>query len=202
MRIYSFYLPLRAHFKNRKLKIKSSLCRWILQLMGWKLYMEGEEVKKCVICVAPHTSNVDLTMGKLFYNAMGKKAKFLIKKEWFVFPLNFLFKGLGGIPINRSKNSSTTEQLAVEFAKRDTFHLAIAPEGTRKRAREWKSGFYYIALKACVPIQIGIIDYRKKEIGIKSTFYPTGNANDDILAIRSMYEGVKGYNRKNFAGIY
>jgi 1-acyl-sn-glycerol-3-phosphate acyltransferase len=140
-------------------------------------------------------------MGKLFYNAVGKNAKFLIKKEWFFFPLNIIFKSMGGIPINRSKKSSTTEQLAKEFKKRDIFHLAIAPEGTRKKIREWKSGFYYIALKACVPIQIGFIDYFKKEIGIKATFYPTGNADKDILAIRAMYEGIRGYNRKNFAGI-
>ena len=170
--------------------------------MGWKLVHSGDKnVRKSVICVAPHTSNIDLTMGKLFYNAIGKKAKFLIKKEWFFFPLNFILKGLGGIPINRSKNSSVTEQLANEFAKRDSFHLAVAPEGTRKKAREWKSGFYYIALKACVPIQVGFIDYYRKEIGIKSTFYPTGNAERDILAIRAMYEGIRGYNRKNFAGL-
>ena len=180
------------------MKIKRLFCRWILQVMGWKLRIGGDEVKKCVICVAPHTSNIDLTMGKLFYNAIGKKAKFLIKKEWFIFPLNLFFKQLGGIPINRSKKASTTEQLAIEFAKRDIFHLAIAPEGTRKKVREWKSGFYYIALKACVPIQIGFIDYVKKEIGIKSTFYPTGNANADISAIREMYAGMRGYHRKNF----
>ena len=183
------------------MKIKSSLCRWILQLMGWKIRSEGDEVPKCVICVAPHTSNLDLTMGKLFYSAIGKKAQFLIKKEWFVFPLNFIFKSMGGIPINRSRKSSLTEQLAKEFAKRDIFHLAVAPEGTRKKIREWKSGFYYIALKASVPIQIGFIDYLKKEVGIKCTFYPTGNANADILAIRAMYEGVRGYHRKNFAGL-
>ena len=170
--------------------------------MGWKIRLEGEEVPKCVICVAPHTSNLDLTMGKLFYSAIGKKAQFLIKKEWFVFPLNFIFKSMGGIPINRSRKSSLTEQLAKEFAKRDFFHLAVAPEGTRKKIREWKSGFYYIALKARVPIQIGFIDYLKKEVGIKCTFYPTGNANADILAIRAMYEGVRGYHRKNFSGLY
>jgi len=167
--------------------------------MGWKIRTEGEEVPKCVICVAPHTSNLDLTMGKLFYNAIDKNVKFLIKKEWFVFPLNLFFKSLGGIPINRSKKSSVTEQLAKEFAKRDFFHLAIAPEGTRKKIREWKSGFYYIALKASVPIQIGFIDYRRKEVGIKGTFYPTGNAQDDIMSIRAMYEGMRGYHRKNFA---
>ena len=183
------------------MEIKRILCRWILRVMGWKIRKDGEDVPKCVICVAPHTSNLDLTMGKLFYNAIGKKAKFLIKKEWFFFPLNVIFKSMGGIPINRSKSSSITKQIAEEFAKRDIFHLAIAPEGTRKKAMEWKTGFYYIALKAVVPIQIGFIDYKKKELGIKATFYPTGNAHEDILAIRSMYEGIRGYHRNNFAGL-
>lgn len=181
------------------MNIKRSLCRGILHLLGWKIVMKGDDVPKCVICVAPHTSNLDFTMGKLFYNAIGGKAKFLIKKEWFVFPLNILFSSMGGIPINRSKSSSTTEQLAEEFAKRDTFHLAITPEGTRKKTQEWKKGFYYIALKAGVPIQVAYIDYGKKEVGIKATFYPTGNVDEDILAIRSMYEGISGYHKRNFA---
>jgi len=174
----------------------------ILRILGWKIGPAGDDIPKSVICVAPHTSNLDLPIGKLFYNAIGRKAMFLIKKEWFFFPLNFVFKSMGGIPINRSTKSSLTEQLAKEFAKRTNFHLAIAPEGTRKKVEEWKSGFYYIALKACVPIQIGFIDYCKKEVGIKSTFYPTGNAASDILAIRAMYEGITGYHRKNFAGIF
>jgi 1-acyl-sn-glycerol-3-phosphate acyltransferase len=168
--------------------------------MGWKLIHSGDEnVRKSVICVAPHTSNLDLTMGKLFYNAIDKKAKFLIKKEWFFFPLNLIFKSMGGIPVNRSATTSITEQLANEFARRKSFHLAITPEGTRKKAREWKTGFYYIALKACVPIQIGFIDYSKKELGIKGIFYPTGNANEEIPAIRKMYEGMQGYRRRNFS---
>jgi len=178
--------------------LKRSLCRWALCALGWKIGSEGDDVPKCVICVAPHTSNLDFTFGQLFYCAIGRKAKFLIKKEWFVFPLNYVFSGMGGIPINRGKSSSTTEYLAEEFLRRDIFHLAIAPEGTRKRTEEWKKGFYYIALKAGVPIQIAYIDYKLKEIGIKSTFYPTGNADEDINAIRAMYKGVTGYHKKNF----
>lgn len=180
------------------MKIKPVLCRRILHLFGWTMGPDGGDVPKSVICVAPHTSNLDLTLGKLFYNALGKKSKFLIKKEWFFFPLNIIFKSMGGIPINRDKSSSTTEQIAEEFAKHDTFQIAITPEGTRKRTKEWKKGFYYIALKAKVPIQVAYIDYGKKEIGIKETFYPTGDAEKDILKIRSMYVGIKGYHEKNF----
>lgn len=155
-------------------------------------------MRKSVICVAPHTSNWDFFIGKLFYNAVGKKSKFLIKKEWFVFPLNFIFRSMGGISINRGKSSSTTEYMTKEFSRYDTFHLAITPEGTRKKTSEWKKGFYYIALRAGVPIQVAYIDYVKKEVGIKTHFYPTGNAEGDIMSIRAMYEGVKGFHKKNF----
>jgi 1-acyl-sn-glycerol-3-phosphate acyltransferase len=177
------------------------MCGLVLHLLGWKIGLKGDDIPKCVICVAPHTSNVDLTMAKLFYNAIGRKAKFLIKKEWFVFPLNIIFSSMGGIPINRNKQSSTTEELADEFSRREIFHLAITPEGTRKKAEEWKKGFYYIALKAGVPIQVAYIDYKKKEVGIKTTFYPTGNADEDIFTIRSMYKGVTGCHKKNFCAI-
>jgi 1-acyl-sn-glycerol-3-phosphate acyltransferase len=143
-----------------------------------------------------------LTLGKLFYNAVGKKSKFLMKKEWFFFPFSILFRSMGGIPVNRHRASSTTKQIAAEFAAHDTFHIAITPEGTRKRTKEWKRGFYYIALKAGVPIQVAYIDYGRKEVGIKATFYPTGDADRDILAIRSMYDGVRGYHDKNFENVY
>ncbi|MDR1525044.1 MAG: 1-acyl-sn-glycerol-3-phosphate acyltransferase [Tannerella sp.] len=178
--------------------MKRTLCRWILHLSGWTIGPDGGDIRKSVICVAPHTSNLDLTLGKLFYNALGKKSKFLMKKEWFFFPFNVIFKSMGGIPINRDKSSSTTAQIAREFARHDIFHIAITPEGTRKRTKEWKRGFYYIALKAGIPIQVAYIDYGKKEVGIKAIFYPTGNADADILTIRSMYDGIKGYHDKNF----
>jgi 1-acyl-sn-glycerol-3-phosphate acyltransferase len=166
--------------------------------LGWTIGPEGDDVPKSVICVAPHTSNNDFIIGKLFYGSIGKKAKFLIKKEWFFFPLNIIFKSMGGIPINRSKSSSTTEQMAEEFAKHDTFHLAITPEGTRERTKEWKKGFYYIALTAKVPIQVAYINYVKKEVGFMATSYPTGNVDEDIYTIRQMYKGIKGFHKENF----
>jgi 1-acyl-sn-glycerol-3-phosphate acyltransferase len=188
--------------KNVTLKIKSALCRWILRLFGWTMGKDGGgNVPKSVICVAPHTSNLDLTLGKLFYNALGRKSKFLIKKEWFFFPLNLILKSMGGIPIRRDVPSSTTERIAAEFTKHETFCIAITPEGTRKKAKEWKKGFYYIALKARVPIQVAYIDYGRKEMGIKALFYPTGDADRDIRLIRSMYEGIKGCHDKNFANV-
>lgn len=174
----------------------SAFYKWILKQLGWKMGNTGENIPKCVICVAPHTSNYDFIWGQLFYRAIGRKAHFLIKKEWFVFPLNIIFKKMGGFPIDRSKQKSVTDQMVKVFEKYKYMHLAITPEGTRKKVDEWKKGFYYIALKACVPIQLAYIDYRKKEMGFMGTFYPTSNPEEDIRTIRSYYQGFQGRNSK------
>jgi len=182
--------------------MKGKLSRAILRAAGWKLgSKEGVEIPKCVICVAPHTSNWDFFIGKLFYNAIGCNASFLIKKDWFFFPFNLIFKSLGGVPVDRSKRTSVTDQMVEVFNQRKIFQLAVTPEGTRKPAAEWKRGFYFIAVKAQVPILIGYMDYGKKEVGIKAVFYPTGDPDKDMLTIRSYYKGVQGKNPKNFIDI-
>lgn len=181
--------------------MKKAICGWLLKIAGWKVGPLGEYVDKCVICVAPHTSNWDFVIGKLFYNTIGRKACFLIKKEWFFFPFNLIFKSMGGIPIDRSRNTSVTDQMAEVFEKRKTFHLAITPEGTRKAADTWKKGFYYIALKANVPIMPAYIDYKKKEVGLFPLFYPTGNTDQDIETIRDYYQGVTAQHPGNFKNI-
>ena len=175
--------------------MKETFCKWLLRRLGWKFGPTGENLPKCVICVAPHTSNLDFILAQLYYAAIGRKAHFLMKKEWFFFPFNLLLKQMGGVPIDRSKNKSMTDRMAKEFDRYEHLHLAVAPEGTRKKVAEWKKGFYFIALKALVPIQLAYIDYHKKEIGFKGTFYPTGNAEKDIHTIRSYYKGIMGRDR-------
>ncbi|MDR2970127.1 MAG: 1-acyl-sn-glycerol-3-phosphate acyltransferase [Tannerellaceae bacterium] len=182
--------------------MKKALSSALLKMAGWKLgSTEGVDIPKCIVCVAPHTSNWDFPIGKLFYTSIGRTADFLIKKEWFFFPFNIIFKALGGVPIDRDKRTSVTEQMVEEFAVRQVFHLAITPEGTRKRTSEWKRGFYYIALNAKVPILLAYVDYSKKEVGIKTVFHPTGDPIGDLRVIRSWYKGVKGRNPQNFVDI-
>lgn len=179
-----------------------ALSKLILRWAGWKTgSIKGVELPKCVICVAPHTSNWDFIIGKLFYTAMGCNAGFLMKKEWFFFPLGFLFKSLGGVPVDRSKRTSVTDQMVEVFNSREKFQLAITPEATRKPAEEWKRGFYYIAQSAQVPILLAYFDYKKKEVGILDIFYPTGNVDKDITQIREKYRGVSGRNPENFIEI-
>ena len=118
--------------------MRVALSKFLLRLAGWKLGPIGEDVPKCVVCVAPHTSNWDFVIGKLFYSALDRDAGFLIKKEWFFFPFNLFFGWLGGVPVDRNKRTSVTGQMVEEFAKRDSFHLGITPEGTRKKVTEWR----------------------------------------------------------------
>lgn len=181
--------------------MKKKFSAWLLRRAGWKLGPVDFDVPKCVICVAPHTSNWDFILGKLFYNALGRNAGFLIKKEWFFFPLNYLFKWMGGVPVDRGHRTSVVEQMAEEFKKRDRFQLAVTPEGTRKRAKEWKKGFYFIALNARVPIMMAYMDYGKKEVGFKGVFHPTGQVAEDIRAIRENYRGVQARHPENFVDV-
>lgn len=175
------------------------ICKSILKMIGWKIVVRTELPKKCVICVAPHTSNWDLLLGLVVYAAMGRKARFLIKKEWFFFPMSLIFKVLGGIPVDRSRKTSLTEQMTEKFERNDDFQVAITPEATRKRNPEWKMGFYYIALAAKVPIVIAAIDYGKKEVDFKAIVFPSGDADDDIEKIKDYYRDATARHPENFA---
>ncbi|NDW18216.1 acyltransferase [Dysgonomonas sp. 216] len=171
---------------------------FILRKIGWKIEGITDFPDKCVICVAPHTSNWDLFLGKLVYSAMGRKACFLIKKSWFFFPMNIIFNALGGIPVDRNRKTALTDQMVEQFANRNCFQLAITPEGTRKKNSEWKKGFYYIALAANVPIVIVILDYGKKTVDFRAVFAPTGDADADIAHIQAYYKDVEGKHPEKF----
>ena len=164
------------------------ISRIILKLVGWKYIQTTPKLNKSVVCVAPHTSNWDFVYAKLGYMATGNKdSYFLMKKSWFFFPMGIFFKSMGGIPVDRKTSTSLTDKIAKEFSENDNFHFGIAPEGTRKPVKKWKKGFYHIALKADVPIQLAFLDYAKKECGITEVFYPTGNEEADLKEIRRFY---------------
>lgn len=169
------------------------------RLLGWKTNVTVPHYDKCVICAAPHTSNWDLFIGKLFYGAIGRDASFMMKKEWFFFPLGILFKAIGGIPVDRSRKTSLVDQMADRFARSKQFHLAITPEGTRKRNPDWKKGFYYIALKAQVPIMLIGVDYPSKTITSTKAVVPTGDFERDMREIKLYFKDFRGKNPENFS---
>jgi 1-acyl-sn-glycerol-3-phosphate acyltransferase len=174
------------------------LCKGLLRLFGWKWEALAPDYDKCVLVVAPHTSNWDFIMGKLGYTALGRNANFVIKQEWMKGPLGWFFDKLGGIGVDRSKPSHFTDQMAEIYRTRKRFNIAITPEGTRKPNPKWKKGFYHIAIKAGVPIVLVKIDYKKKLMSLFGVFEPTGNESADIFAIQQLYKEVTPKNPANF----
>jgi len=163
---------------------------WVLRKHGWTVNIKMEEPPQSIICFAPHTSNWDFYFGMLTYWAVGRYAPFLMKKGWFFFPLRYIFSAIGGIPVDRSKKNSLTQQLTEKFISKKITHLCITPEGTRRRIERWHTGFYHIAFNAGIPIQLAYIDYAKKEAGVLRIFQPTGNEQADIAEIQSYYKNV------------
>lgn len=168
-----------------------TIAKIILRLGGWKV-VGGipPDVPKCVVAVAPHTSMWDFVFGRLAFWELGLKARFLIKKEMFFWPLGPIVKWLGGIPVDRQKKSNLVEQVANMFNTHDSLYVAITPEGTRKLVTSWKKGYYYIAIKAKVPIALGVLDYGKKEGGVVKIIYPTGDFETDTRVIEEVYRGI------------
>lgn len=176
-----------------------NLCTYLLRLFGWTIDVTVPMRDKCIICVAPHTSNWDFILGELYYGSIGRKASFLMKKEWFFWPLGNLFRALGGIPVHRSRKTSLTDQLVQIARDAEYFNLAVTPEGTRKLAPKWKRGFYYIALGAEIPIHLYAIDGVNKRIVCHREFIPTGDVQrdmQDIMAYYKQYEGRAIYPEK------
>jgi 1-acyl-sn-glycerol-3-phosphate acyltransferase len=171
----------------------------LFKLIGWKYSLKVDIPDKCVLCVAPHTSNWDFIIGMIFYRSIGGHPHVLMKKEWFFFPIKYLLNTLGGIPVDRKKKTSLSDQMVEIFAASEHFQLAVAPEGTRKKNVHWKTGFYYIAINAGVPISLAYIDYEKKEAGVGKNFYPTGDAKRDIEEIQQFYKDIKAKHPKKFA---
>jgi len=161
-----------------------------LRIAGWKVDISAPRREKCVICVAPHTSNWDFILGLFAYKSLGREANFLMKESWFFFPLEYLLKALGGIPVVRNHSSASLTDIVIEmFRKRCYVNLAVTPEGTRSKTDRWHTGFLYIAKGAGVPIQLGIIDYANKSIIIHEEFNPTDDVEKNLEIVRAFYSG-------------
>ena len=172
----------------------------ILRLFGWTVTISVPDYPKCIICVAPHTSNWDFIIGELAYASVGRRAGFLMKDTWFFWPLGCFFRAIGGIAVPRRKpgKGSLTEFLTKEFTDRERLVLAITPEGTRSRTTQWHTGFLHIARNAGVPIALGAIDARTRRVLIERTFNPTGDTEADMRAIKDFYAPYTGIHPEKF----
>jgi 1-acyl-sn-glycerol-3-phosphate acyltransferase len=173
--------------------------RWLsrfiyFKILGWKVvgFSDFDNVKKAVIIAAPHTSWVDFPLGILLRSVIGMKTNFVGKKELFKFPHGWIFRALGGAPVERKNNENQVEAIAKLFENHDRFRMAMAPEGTRKKVEQWRTGFYYIAKAAKVPILMITLDFGKKENRISEPFYTTDDKAADFKFMHNFYKDVVG----------
>ena len=162
------------------------------KIFGWKVIGSLPINEKYIIAVVPHSSYFDLIIAILIRTYSGLKIKFIGKKELFNPITSFLFKFLGGIPVDRTKKSNIVDYVVELFKLGKINILAVAPEGTRKRVDKFKSGFYYIAIKAEVPIILMSMDYKNKTIKISNPYFPTKNKSKDFEYFENFFDGIIG----------
>jgi 1-acyl-sn-glycerol-3-phosphate acyltransferase len=165
---------------------------WAMGLFGWKAVLLPLTAKKYVLVGYPHTSNWDFVPAIAWIWSTGIRGSFVGKAELFKGMMKPIMTWLGGIPVDRDKGTNFVQKVAGIFSSRDELFLIIAAEGTRAKAEYWKSGFYYIALEAKVPLALAYMDWKRKEIGIGAYFMPTGDIDADWEQIRGFYEGITG----------
>lgn len=158
------------------------------KLMGWKLVNDfPKDIQKYVVIAAPHTSWQDFPIGILARNTSGVKINFIGKASLFKGPFGFIFKSLGGTPVDRSTSNNLVDAIVQIFDKKEQFRLALSPEGTRKKVDKWKTGFYFIAKGAKVPIVMATLDFGKKQVKISEPYYTTDNKEKDFDYFHSFF---------------
>lgn len=174
--------------KERNHPFINAICWLYVRISGWRLIGKLPETDKFIVIFVNHTSNWDFLplisiryVERIYASWFGKHTLF----KW---PLGAILRSMGGIPINRQKSSNMVNQAIDIFNRHDSYILLIAPEGTRKQVKQWKTGFYYISLGAEVPICPLVLDYKLKQLVISEPFYPTGDIKEDIQSLQTCYD--------------
>lgn len=181
--------------KEKKAKEKSFtrvISNLLLKLIGWRAVGEVPKEKKYVMIGYPHTSNWDTLIGLLVFRSLGVHLHWLGKQSLFKGPVGWLLKKTGGVPINRQSSQNFVQQSREIFDRFEHFVLTLSPEGTRKKTDFWRTGFYYIALAAKVPIALAFLDYPKKTGGFGPLLWPSGDIEADMATIRAFYRDIHG----------
>ncbi len=165
------------------------LFAWWFKLKGWKIEGFPADMKKGVLIAAPHTSNWDFVYSLGALSIVGVKVNYLAKKELFRWPFGAILRKTGGMAVERKKNYRLVVSIIDMFKQRDDIILMISTEGTRSHVEKWKSGFYYIAMGAKVPIYPAFLDYKTKTAGIGPAFWPTGDKEKDAATLKALYAG-------------
>lgn len=171
-------------------KFQTLMGKVFLKVMGWKVEGKVPNLPKFVLIAAPHTSSWDLPLMLACFYVLGVQANWMGKKEIFRWPFGYVFKLLGGIPIDRRARQNVVEQIVLVIQSCEHIIVGIAPEGTRGKTGYWKTGFYHIAREAQIPIVFGFLDYGRKVGGVGPVLETTGNIEIDMGVIRDFYSDI------------
>jgi 1-acyl-sn-glycerol-3-phosphate acyltransferase len=182
--------------KNKGLLMFNRFCSWSLTKLGWQFDGHINHNQSCVIIVGPHTSNWDFVIGILARGALNTPIHFLGKHQLFLPPWGWIFKAMGGSPVDRRKHNNLVDSAVQLFNQNPNYKLALAPEGTRSPVKRWKSGFYHIALQAGVDIVPVGLDFNSKKIIITTALKPTGAIELEINQLMAFYRTINGRHAK------
>lgn len=163
---------------------------WFYRRRGWTAVGTPPADGRCVIIAAPHTSNWDFVNFIGLTEDLGITPHFMAKDSLFRWPLGGFMRDMGGVPVNRAQRGNMVDAMVAQFARRDRFMLTIAPEGTRGKVGQWRTGFYQIALKAGVPLVVGMMDYGRKTGGLGPAIWPSGDYAADMEKVFAHYRSV------------
>lgn len=190
------FLPLPPSAGKMKPSPKMQrFCKWLMERLGWSMQGEWPDLKKMVIIAAPHSSAWDVVIGLLVIQGTGMKVVFMGKQEVFRWPFKSILKYLGGMPVNRAAPGGVIDQVVGEIKKSEQMWFALAPEGTRKAVKEWKTGFWKIAKQANVPVCCAYFHFPDKVVGVGKVFELSDDMEADIAQIRAWYKPYQGGNR-------
>lgn len=179
-------------FEHQAINTRQQIVLALMKLFGWKSILAPAPGKKFVALGYPHTSNWDFIPAVAWAWSTGLKMNFVGKAALFKGIMGPIMKALGGIPLERDKSKNFVDQIVEIIKSRGEIALIVAAEGTRKKAEYWRSGFYYMALEANVPIGLAYMDWKRREIGIKQYFMPSGDLEKDFEIIKAYYQDVVG----------
>ncbi len=175
--------------------------RAVLTALGWREEGVVPDVESYVLIAAPHSTNWDLPICLGVAYTLGVDVVWVGKHTLFTSPLGPFYRWLGGVPVDRSKSQDQVQALASLFDVEGGRVVVVAPEGSRAKRKHWKSGFYWIARSAKVPIGLGYLDYRRKRGGIGPLIVPTEDVDADVQRIHDFYERITAKFPENFTNI-
>ena len=193
-----------ASIPRRGNRLTRALFTFLMRLFGWRVVGRVPDLPRFVFVGAPHTSNGDFFMTAFTMAALGVDVHFVMKHTPFVGPVGWFLRWFGGIPLDRGQTRDFVSQMVTEFGQRDQFLLAIMPEGTRGKdhvAKGWRSGFYYIAHGAGVPLVMVKFDYANRRMRVGPVIWPSGDYATDLPLIQDEFADIKGRHPELMLGL-